>query len=338
MLVKRNKNVIILIIFLLFMITMGVGYSIISSIDISINGSGNLTAEQKNFKVMFLNSDSNKPTIDGSPTNIINIEDDTTASFNVSTLSKKGDCVNAIIKIKNESNSIGAKIALDITNSNIEYFNVEEYIDDNVLNSGDITFVKISIEMIKTPIDNVETANIVAKLIVNPVKQVNEKYSDLVGSPYKTIYCTDCSGLFEESFDMSKNVFSYNINDVFTPDKPISLKLKLDSNNDIYSTDVEILLNNNSYVLKGSSSLDSSQTIISNLEYNKTILHQIYGEENCYEEMLNNEKTYRCNSSSLNFYPILLENGTIYFVDSMDSNTYKWECYIDSGNDEFKCD
>ena len=60
------------------------------------------------------------------------------------------------------------KISLNLTNSNTEYFSVEEYIDDDELNAGDIIYVRISVVMIKTPIDNVESTNIVAKLIANP--------------------------------------------------------------------------------------------------------------------------------------------------------------------------
>ena len=165
---EKNRGLKLLIFSLVALITLGVGYVIISNIDLSINGSGKVSANQNNFKVKFLNADPNKPTIDGSPTNTITIFNDINASFDVSTLSKKGDIVNAIIKVKNDSNDVGTKISLNLTNSNTEYFSVEEYIDDDELNAGDIIYVRISVVMIKTPIDNVESTNIVAKLIANP--------------------------------------------------------------------------------------------------------------------------------------------------------------------------
>ena len=165
---KKNNSIKIMIFSLIALIAIGIGYSIISNINLSVNGSGGVSVNQNNFKVKFLNANPNKPTIDDSPTNTISIIDDTTASFNVSTLSKKGDIVNAIIKVKNESNGIGARISLDLSNSNQEYFNVEEYVDDCELEVGDITYVRVSIEMIKTPTNNIESTNIVAKLIANP--------------------------------------------------------------------------------------------------------------------------------------------------------------------------
>ena len=165
---EKNRGLKLLIFSLVALITLGVGYAIISNIDLSINESGKDSANQNNFKVKFLNADPNKPTIDGSPTNTITIFNDINASFDVSTLSKKGDIVNAIIKVKNDSNDVGTKISLNLTNSNTEYFSVEEYIDDDELNAGDIIYVRISVVMIKTPIDNVESTNIVAKLIANP--------------------------------------------------------------------------------------------------------------------------------------------------------------------------
>ena len=165
---EKNRGLKLLIFSLVALITLGVGYAIISNIDLSINESGKDSANQNNFKVKFLNADPNKPTIDGSPTNTITIFNDINASFDVSTLFKKGDIVNAIIKVKNDSNDVGTKISLNLTNSNTEYFSVEEYIDDDELNAGDIIYVRISVVMIKTPIDNVESTNIVAKLIANP--------------------------------------------------------------------------------------------------------------------------------------------------------------------------
>ncbi len=165
---EKNRGLKLLIFSLVALITLGVGYAIISNIDLSINWSGKDSANQNNFKFKFLNADPNKPTIDGSPTNTITIFNDINASFDVLTLFKKGDIVNAIIKVKNDSNDVGTKISLNLTNSNTEYFSVEEYIDDDELNAGDIIYVRISVVMIKTPIDNVESTNIVAKLIANP--------------------------------------------------------------------------------------------------------------------------------------------------------------------------
>ena len=166
---ERKKVGIFIFIFIAF-IVLGVGYAAINSINLIINGTGSITATQENFIVKFLDVDGHRPhVIPGSP-NTVNVIDDITASFDVSTLSKKGDTATATIDAKNESNGVGARIGLNLTNSNTTYFKVTEYIADTELQAGDITTVTITIEMIKTPIDYDETTNITATLTANPIE------------------------------------------------------------------------------------------------------------------------------------------------------------------------
>ena len=336
---KKNNSIKIIIFSLIALIAIGIGYSIISNINLFVNGSGGVSVNQSNFKVKFLNTNPNMPTIDGSPANTISIVDDTTASFNVSTLSKKGDIVNAIIKVKNESIGIGARISLDVSNSNQEYFNVEEYVDDCELEVGDITYVRVSIEMIKAPANNTVSTNIVAKLIADPLEKARDDYSNAAGFPYQTIYCTGCYGSLEGTFEGAGSIsYSGNVRDVIET-YPAGLKLKLDNDMNIYSADIEVLFDSNSYLLKGSKSSDSSDVINANYLYNKSIIDYIYGEENCYYDVFNGfNNVYMCDNDNREIYPLLFEHGAVAFVDTYGDSNISWQCYIDPYADEYHCD
>ena len=73
-------------------------------------------------------------------------------------------------RVKNESKGIGADISLNVTNSNLEYFKVTEYIQDTQLQAGDETTVTVTVERIKTPINDAASTNITAKLIANAIE------------------------------------------------------------------------------------------------------------------------------------------------------------------------
>ena len=115
---RRVKQLNIFIFILIGFIVLGVGYAAINNVNLIINGTGSVTATQSNFDVRFLDIDGHRPSIlPGSP-NTVNVLNDAIATFDVSTLSKKGDTATATIDVKNESNGVGARIGLNLTNSN----------------------------------------------------------------------------------------------------------------------------------------------------------------------------------------------------------------------------
>ena len=128
-------------------IVLGIGYASINNINLIINGTGSVI-------------------------------DNTTATFDVSTLSKKRDPAVASIDVKNNSNGIGARIGLNLTSTNSTYFKVTEHIADTELQAGDITTVTVTIEMLKTPIDNDETTSITATLTADPIDNSTATGSD----------------------------------------------------------------------------------------------------------------------------------------------------------------
>ena len=122
--------------------------------------------------------DGHRPAINPGSPNTVSVIDNTTATFDVSTLSKKGDTATATIDVKNNSNGVGARIGLNLTNSNDTYFKVTEHIADTELQAGDITTVTITIEMLKTPISADEVTNITATLTANPIENSSATGSD----------------------------------------------------------------------------------------------------------------------------------------------------------------
>ena len=166
---RRKKQISIFIFVLIAFIVLGVGYAAINNINLIINGTGSVTATQSNFDVRFLDVDGHRPAITPGSPNTVSVIDNTTATFDVSTLSKKGDTATATIDVKNNSNGVGARIGLNLTNSNDTYFKVTEHIADIELQAGDITTVTVTIEMLKTPVSADETTSISATLTASPI-------------------------------------------------------------------------------------------------------------------------------------------------------------------------
>ena len=154
-------------------IVLGVGYAAINNINLIINGTGSITSSQNNFIVKFLDIDGYRPSINRGSPNTVSVVNDTYSTFDISTLSKKGDSAVVTLKVKNESNGVGADISLDLNNSNTDYFKVTEHIDDTQLQAGDITTVTVTVEMIKTPVSDSVSASIGARLIADPVENAN---------------------------------------------------------------------------------------------------------------------------------------------------------------------
>ena len=166
---KRKKSLSMFLFVLIAFIVLGVGYAAINNINLIINGTGSVTATQSNFDVRFLDVDGHRPAITPGSPNTVSVIDNTTATFDVSTLSKTGDTATATIDVKNNSNGVGARIGLNLTNSNDTYFKVTEHIADSELQAGDITTVTVTVEMLKTPVSADETTSISATLTASPI-------------------------------------------------------------------------------------------------------------------------------------------------------------------------
>ena len=164
---KQRLQIVLIVV--VAVLALGIGYATISSINLIINGNATASVETSNFKVKFLSEQGVTPTIDGSPTNSVSVVSDTVATFDISTLNGKGQTVTATYKIKNVSNGIGASIGLNVTSTNTEYFKVTETITDNKLQAGEETTATVTVEMLKTPINNSVSTSVTATLIATPL-------------------------------------------------------------------------------------------------------------------------------------------------------------------------
>lgn len=154
------------LIILVALVVLGVGYAAMSNITLNIGGSASAVVEDENFKVKFTGT----PTTTGDSITA-SITDDHNATINVS-LSAKGDKATATYTILNDSEDLSASIAVPtITNSNEEYFAVTtDMADTKVVAAGGETTVTVTVELIKTPIEEDQTASINVALVASPVQ------------------------------------------------------------------------------------------------------------------------------------------------------------------------
>lgn len=161
---------------LIAIVLLGVGYAVISDITLNVNGSqATANADPANFVVKFDEEStfaySGNPT--GSTVELTRI-DDTNASFTIADLTKKGDKVTITYPIVNESETLKASLAAPtITNDNPEYFTVTSSsptAGTELAEDGGTANLVLEVEVIKTPVDDNETATITASIDASPVQ------------------------------------------------------------------------------------------------------------------------------------------------------------------------
>ena len=177
---KREKQLQIVVFVLIAIITLGIGYTAISSIILTITGHARADVDEANFKVHFDRNVEPTMTVNmGSAT--IDQDNDKVAHISVTGLKKAGDSATAEYTIINESNGIGAKLSIDLVNTNTEHFKVTETLDDVELQAGDTTKVRILVELLETPTDTALetdiTGTIEAKAIKNSEANSNDSTS-----------------------------------------------------------------------------------------------------------------------------------------------------------------
>ena len=166
---QNKKKLQLFLLVLVAILTLGIGYASITAINSIININGSVSANQENFKVYFTES----TITEGKGTVSIDEDDATIGYFDITGISKVGDYAEATYTILNDSNSVGAEISLQLTNSDNEYFKVTESVEDNQLQAGESTTATIKVEMVKTPIEDAVTTSITAKLIASPIENAS---------------------------------------------------------------------------------------------------------------------------------------------------------------------
>lgn len=164
----KSRKTFVSVFLVLAVLFLGVGYAAISNITLKISGNLTATASDENFKVAFTDtkvviSDSK---ITGEKT------DDLNAKIAVTGLTAKGEKVTATYEIENKSADLSASIAVPaITNSNEEYFKVTtDWAEAKTVASKGKVTVTVTVELIKTPIGEDESATVNVSLVASPVQ------------------------------------------------------------------------------------------------------------------------------------------------------------------------
>ena len=135
----------------LAIILVAVAYAAITSTQLNINGTGNATTNQSNFKVEFIGT----PTTGGKGTTVATIDSSvkTNGTVTVNGLTAKGDEATATYTVKNQSADLSADLSAEATSSNEEYFEVLCTLEKTTLKAQEETTLKVTVRLLKTPID-----------------------------------------------------------------------------------------------------------------------------------------------------------------------------------------
>lgn len=149
----KNKKTFVGIALLIVVLVLGIAYATITD-TLKITGSAEATASNENFKVVF-----NGEKIADDGVNATVTAGAKTATMDVTGLTKTGDKKTATFTIENQSAELNALVAVNaetVTTNNADYFNVTaEVTGSDVLAPEGTTTVKVTVELVKTPIEDV---------------------------------------------------------------------------------------------------------------------------------------------------------------------------------------
>ena len=148
---RRTNAKIVGGVLVLAVILVAVAYAAITSTQLNINGTGNATAKQDNFRVEFIGT----PTTGGKGITTATIDSSvkTNGTVTVNGLTAKGDEATATYTVKNQSADLSADLSAKATSSNEEYFEVLCTLEKTTLKAQEETILKVTVRVLKTPID-----------------------------------------------------------------------------------------------------------------------------------------------------------------------------------------
>lgn len=326
---KNKKRLQIILFLLIIVVVLGVGYASISAINLIVNSNAIATTNQENFSVKFLDEDGARPSIEGSPTNNINVISDTVAAFNITTLSRKGESVTATLKVKNTSNGIGTLIGLNLVNSNTEYFKVTEKILDNKLQAGETTTVTVKVEMLKTPITDSVSTTITATLTANPLENEQatggSEKKEISPSPY--VYSVTSNNINNEIIGTTFQTFD-DVKEVFV-NKPASIAHVLNGTI-IKESYVAFEKNGDVYYIRGGAGDESEQENMPIYDANVRELKKAFGsswENYCSEnEVRFGADYFICSDETINIHADQAGYVAVYPIGG------GWSCSISNSS------
>ena len=154
---------------LALILVLGVGYAVVSEVNLDIDGSATVASEA--LKVSFngvTDTEDDDKVVASSTDNSLN------ASIQVTNLTLN-EAVSATYTIKNQETDVDANvIKKQISNDKPEFFEVTTSVDDSAetITAGGTGTVTVTVRLIKTPIEATDsTANIQIDLTASPVAQ-----------------------------------------------------------------------------------------------------------------------------------------------------------------------
>lgn len=166
---RKERTILLLLVVVIvvsILLMTGVGYAVETDDILIINDNAFFVPEQSEFRIEF----TGEPTYTGSGVATLKLTGPTTATMDITELNSVGDSVTAIFTIANKSNYIYADIYAEVTNTNTEYFKVTSTVSENRIEpKTGTTTLKLTVELIKLPVDNDENAAICTNIVANPV-------------------------------------------------------------------------------------------------------------------------------------------------------------------------
>jgi len=166
----RNKKSLLLLALFALIMAMGIGYAVVSSVTLTINGEAS-TVDAGDVKVVFT-ADTDKSSNNVVPT----VTDGAiTASFTASGFEKIGDEETVTFTIENREVDLSADVAVPVITNDSDYFTVTTDWDDTVnLVAGDDTTITVTVTLTAVPIEEADsTADFTITLDATPVQPTN---------------------------------------------------------------------------------------------------------------------------------------------------------------------
>lgn len=166
----KRKSLIIATVLLVAILLIGLGYAALTSLTLNISGDVAANPDDANFTVQFSSADAPVVSDSDNVQASINPSDPKKATIHVEGLTAKGDTATATYTIENKSNDLTASLSAKTTNSNTEYFDVSYAFDSTSLKKLSKTTVTVTIELLKTPVQDTENSDIGLEITATPVQ------------------------------------------------------------------------------------------------------------------------------------------------------------------------
>ena len=165
-----KKIVIFFVIVIMIIFCIGDKYTVVFAMNntkrYSKSGVLLATAAQNDFKVKF----SGVPIVSNEQKVKAAVTNDISATINVTGLTMEENVETASYVVQNTSKDLLAELAVNITNSNEEYFLIEPQIEKTILTNGEATRVIIKVELLKEPTEESQKSTIGIQLKAQPIQ------------------------------------------------------------------------------------------------------------------------------------------------------------------------